>query len=126
MRSAAISAFHGTLPCSPKWICHSVQSRALETGPFASAEALGATEYINPPGGAKLFDRAEFDRRKIRLTIQEPFEFSYDCPGYKFEPSLSVIDALMWNGPASLKAHLDQVKAQSAAKQDQTPQDEHV
>jgi hypothetical protein len=76
-------------------------------------QALGATEYINPPGGAALFDRSEFHKSGIRLTIQEPFEFSYDCPGYEFQPSLSVIDALMWNGPARLKAHLDQVKARS-------------
>ena len=76
-------------------------------------EALGATEYINPPGGAALFDRAAFDRSGIRLTIQEPFEFTYECPGYQFQPSLSVIDALMWNGPVRLKEHLDRVKAQS-------------
>ena len=82
-------------------------------------EALGATEYINPPGGAALFDRAAFDRSGIRLTIQEPFEFTYECPGYQFQPSLSVIDALMWNGPVRLKEHLDRVKAQSAPDRNQ-------
>jgi hypothetical protein len=105
-----------------RWNCSVFSEMNLPLGPVEGpgdwslriCEALGATEYINPPGGEGLFDRAAFERSKIRLTIQEPFEFSYECPGYQFEPSLSVIDALMWNGPARLKEHLDQVKARAA------------
>lgn len=73
--------------------------------------AVGATEYLNPPSGAELFDPAKFTAQGIRLRIQEPFEFSYECPGYQFETNLSVIDALMWNGPDKLKAFLDSRRA---------------
>jgi WbqC-like protein len=69
--------------------------------------ALRAQEYINPPGGKELFDRLQFAAHGIKLTIQTPFEFTYTCPGYTFEPNLSVIDALMWNSPKTIKAHLD-------------------
>jgi hypothetical protein len=74
--------------------------------------ALGAEEYINSLGGAELFDRAQFAAHGIKLTIQPPFEFTYACPGYTFEPNLSVIDALMWNSPKVIKAHLDTQRTQ--------------
>ena len=60
------------------------------------AEALGASEYVNPPGGADLFDREKFAACGIRLTIQEPVAFTYECPGYEFQPGLSIVDVLMW------------------------------
>jgi hypothetical protein len=75
------------------------------------SEAIKADEYLNPPGGEDLFDRAQFAAAGIRLRIQETFEFSYACPGYKFEPNLSVVDALMWNSPETVKAFLDRRRA---------------
>jgi hypothetical protein len=77
------------------------------------AQALGATEYLNPPGGIELFDPAAFVASKIKLTIQMPFEFNYECRGYRFEPALSVIDALMWNSPQDIKAYLESLKDKS-------------
>jgi hypothetical protein len=71
------------------------------------AEALGADEYVNPPGGADLFDRAAFEAAGIRLTIQEPVQFEYPCGQYEFVPGLSAIDVLMWNSPERVKAFLD-------------------
>jgi hypothetical protein len=71
------------------------------------ATKLRASEYLNPPGGAGLYDSERFAARGIKLTIQPPFEFNYPTPGFQFEPGLSVIDALMWNSPAAIKAHLD-------------------
>ena len=71
------------------------------------AIVLGADEFINRPGGANQFDRAKFEAHGIKLTIQPSFEFTYATPGYTFEPGLSVIDALMWNSPEVIKAHLD-------------------
>jgi WbqC-like protein family len=76
------------------------------------AVALGAEEYINRPGGANQFDRAKFEACGIKLTIQPSFEFTYATPGYTFEPDLSVIDALMWNSPEVIKAHLDAQRTQ--------------
>jgi hypothetical protein len=74
------------------------------------SEALGAGEYINPPGGADLFNAEHFAASGVKLTIQEPFEFRYACPGYQFEPALSVVDALMWNDPQTIKSYLDSLK----------------
>lgn len=71
------------------------------------AEALGADEYINPPGGAALFDATAFARSGIKLTIQKPVEFVYACVRYQFVPDLSVIDVMMWNPPEKIKAFLD-------------------
>jgi len=71
------------------------------------ARILGATEYINPPGGAHLFDRDRFEEAGIKLTIQKPVDFVYDCDGYTFEPNLSIIDVMMWNSPDSITRYLE-------------------
>lgn len=71
------------------------------------SEALGAAEYVNPAGGKDLFDPAAFAARGIRLEIQAPLEFAYECPGYRFEPSLSILDVLMWNPPGRVREFLD-------------------
>jgi hypothetical protein len=73
---------------------------------------LGADEFINRPGGAEQFDRAKFEAHGIKLTIQPPFEFTYACPGYTFEPDLAVIDALMWNSPDAINALLHAKRTQ--------------
>jgi hypothetical protein len=70
------------------------------------AEALGASEYRNPPGGADLYDRAKFEAAGITLTIQTPTDFVYACGDYEFQPSLSIVDVLMWNPPEAVCAYL--------------------
>lgn len=70
------------------------------------SEALNASEYINPPGGAELFDRSKFDAAGIRLSIQEPVDFTYECDGYTFEPNLSIVDVLMWNSAHVVRSYL--------------------
>lgn len=77
------------------------------------AEAAGASVYLNPPGGAELYDAERFRQHGIELYLQENFDFRYDCGGYTYIPKLSVLDVLMWVSPATIKAHLDQVKASS-------------
>lgn len=74
------------------------------------AEAVGATEYLNPPGGAALYDAERFARHGIRLCIQENFNFEYECGAYAYIAKLSVLDVLMWVRPAEIKTHLDSVK----------------
>jgi len=93
----------------------------LELGPVEGpgdwalriAEATGATEYINPPGGATLFDPAKFEASGIQLTIQSPVEFTYDCDGYDYEPNLSIIDVMMWNAPDQIGQYLELVRINS-------------
>lgn len=70
--------------------------------------AVGADEYVNPPGGEGLFDRAAFAAHSIRLTIRHPPQMEYTCRGWPFESALSVIDVLMWNSAETVKTFLDQ------------------
>ncbi|MBI4996375.1 MAG: WbqC family protein [Rhodocyclales bacterium] len=70
------------------------------------AAALGADEYVNPPGGEPLFDRAAFAAAGIALTIRQPPCMEYRCRGYGFEPHLSIIDVLMWNRPEEISEFL--------------------
>lgn len=75
------------------------------------AEAAKATEYINPPGGAALYDAQRFSQHGIRLHLQEDFDFAYACPGFGYVQKLSVLDVMMWVSPSSIKAHLDRIKS---------------
>jgi len=71
------------------------------------AEAMGAAEYVNPLGGAELFDRHEFAKRDVALTFRSLPLYEYECKGYEFIPNLSIVDVLMWNRPEAIKAYLD-------------------
>ena len=97
----------------------------LKLGPVAGpsdwalriSETLKIDEYINPPGGLELYDPQAFAASGIKLTIQKPFQFGYECPGYKFEPGLSVIDALMWNSPETIWEHFKSLKSQNTTEE---------
>ena len=86
----------------------------LELGPVEGpgdwalriSQALSASEYINPPGGANLFDPLKFKETGIKLTIQTPIDFIYECGNYTFEPNLSIIDVLIWNSPKTIRSFL--------------------
>lgn len=71
------------------------------------AQAMGAVEYVNPPGGADLYDSDKFAENGIKLRIKRLIDCEYQCGGYTFVPHLSVIDALMWNSPATIKERLN-------------------
>lgn len=66
------------------------------------ASQLGAAVYVNPVGGRSLFDPACFRQRRVALRFLRSGVYEYACPGYKFEPDLSVLDALMWNPPEAV------------------------
>lgn len=63
---------------------------------LAICEALGATEYINAPGGVKLYDRETFREHGIELNFIRPKPFSYEQFGALFCPWLSIVDILMF------------------------------
>lgn len=75
------------------------------------ASALGATGYVNPPGGESLFEKDRFQAEGIKLSIRRFPTFTYSCPGYVFEPDLSVIDVLMWNPIADVRKFLEQQRS---------------
>jgi len=71
------------------------------------SEALGASEYINPPGGVELFDPKKFEELNIKLTIRKFENIKYECGNCEFIPDLSIIDVLMWNPASRIKEYLD-------------------
>jgi hypothetical protein len=74
---------------------------------LATCESLGATEYINLPGGRNLYSRNDFNSKNMTLHFLDP-----ELPSYKqssnseFIENLSVIDALMWIGASNVKQNL--------------------
>jgi len=74
------------------------------------AEALGVTEYVNPPGGARLFDPSKFESLGIKLTIRNLPFMEYTCGNQEFIPGLSIIDVLMWNPPDKVHDYLQKHK----------------
>lgn len=63
---------------------------------------LGASEYVNPIGGEKLFNHDDFGERGIKLSFLESPDFTYECSQYEFVQNLSIIDVLMWNRPEEI------------------------
>lgn len=69
-------------------------------------EQVGAEEYINPISGAALFDEAKFTASGIKLRFLQPDDIVYSRRG-AFEPWLSIIDVLMFNGVNGTRQLLD-------------------
>lgn len=69
---------------------------------------LGASGYLNPIGGRALFDPARYRDHGITLQFLDMAPFSYNTPGYGFEPGLSVLDVMMWNEPQAIAQALRQ------------------
>lgn len=82
---------------------------AKEPGDWALriSDKLGAKEYVNPPGGATIFDSARFDEIGIKLTIRHMPALEYECRDYDYIPNLSIIDVLMWNSLDNVKEYFD-------------------
>jgi hypothetical protein len=71
------------------------------------ADLLGAKEYINPPGGRQIFRPQEWTERNIKLTFTDLVNYQYNSGKYDQVEHLSILDVLMWNEPAHVKAYLD-------------------
>lgn len=77
------------------------------------ASRMGAAKYVNPVGGKTLFDPTKFEALGIALGFLEVDLFEYATPGYTFEPSLSIIDVMMWNSPDRIRNALQSLSAVS-------------
>lgn len=64
---------------------------------LAVCNELGATQYINMPGGKELYDHASFAEQDIQLSFLEPHINSYEQNINEFIPYLSIIDVMMFN-----------------------------
>ena len=71
------------------------------------SKAINATEYINPPGGISLFDKAAFKDAGIGLHFLELHLQRYIQGRRSFKSGLSVIDVLMFNTPDEINHMLD-------------------
>ena len=58
--------------------------------------------YSNAPGGKLLFDSELYRAHGIELEYYDPVPLLYSTPGFAFEQNLSIIDTLMWLGPAGV------------------------
>lgn len=79
------------------------------------AEQIGAAEYINPAAGAELFSREKFSSSNIKLSFLKSQEIVYSQRRV-FEPSLSIIDVLMFNGIEGTKEFLKNYSIESSDK----------
>tara|TARA_Y100001980_G_C14549292_1_gene331080 strand:- start:479 stop:1180 length:702 start_codon:yes stop_codon:yes gene_type:complete len=72
--------------------------------------ALEADVYINPIGGISLYQKVFFQSNHIKLLFLKTDDIKYKQFGEKFEPSLSIIDILMFNKINIVKNYLNQYK----------------
>jgi hypothetical protein len=82
-------------------------ARGPENLALEICRAVGASEYINSPGGVHLYSPERFVEHGVRLTIQTFTTMPYSCGRFQFEPNLSIIDVMMWNSPEQIKHYLD-------------------
>jgi hypothetical protein len=64
---------------------------------LAICKELGATQYINLPGGKALYDSEYFASGGIQLSFIEPKPVTYCQFNGEFVPNLSIIDTMMFN-----------------------------
>lgn len=95
--------FHSELPIDPGTVT------AADEWSLRTSQYLGATEYINPPGGRSFFDHAKYDAGGVDLKFLSINLTPYDQKRPVFEPGLSMVDVMMFNDPATIRTMLDDV-----------------
>lgn len=87
----------------------------------AVAQAVGANEYINRPGGESFLIESEYRARGVKLFFQSYVPMTYTCGRFhSFEPDMSIVDVMMWNSRESIKQYLDTFR-QAALPGRETP-----
>lgn len=85
----------------PKWHISSTLKKDNELRGqekvLAICQELGATHYINLPGGKALYDKDAFASNGMQLALIRPKTVPYRQFGNEFVPHLSIIDVLMFN-----------------------------
>ena len=75
---------------------------------LALCQQQGAAMYINPIGGQELYEAALFDENDIALRFIQSQPVPYQQFAEPFVPHLSIIDVLMFNTVAQVRALLPQ------------------
>lgn len=73
---------------------------------MAICEALGASRYINMPGGKELYNQENFAKKSMQLSFIQPQPVAYNQFGNPFVANLSIIDVLMFNTKDEIRANL--------------------
>lgn len=91
-----------------------VTSRSYENDDLSSQERIldicrreGATTYVNAQGGQALYNTETFRDAGVDLRFIVMRSVPYKQRSIGFTPYLSIVDALMENGPLGIKQHLD-------------------
>ncbi len=74
------------------------------------SKAMGAKEYINPPGGKDFFNKEKYLQNDIELTFLGNNIQQYKQRRETFEPGLSIIDLMMFNDVTSINELIDDTK----------------
>lgn len=72
------------------------------------SKKMGASIYINPPGGKAFFNKEKFDKVGIGLMFLTQKLSPYSTAPFKFVPGLSIIDVMMFNSPKEINKMLDE------------------
>lgn len=78
------------------------------------SSTLKVATYINPPGGREIFETKAFRDKGVELLFLEQELTPYDQRSPGFEPGLSIIDVMMFNEPAAIRAMLAKHKLDKA------------
>jgi len=91
----------GYLGLSPQWYVSSELNKdgnlRGQDKVIAICEKLGATHYINLPGGRDLYNNEDFRRRGLQISFIQSHPSKYQQRGSSFIPNLSIIDVMMFN-----------------------------
>lgn len=85
------------------------QNRVIEI-----VKRLDGDVYINPIGGVNLYRFDDFRRSGITLKFHRMNDVRYRQFGNEFEPSLSIIDVLMFNSTSEVRKQLSNYSLEDA------------
>lgn len=71
------------------------------------SERLNASQYINPYGGAEIFDEKDYEKANIELKFLKSKLEKYVQRRDGFVSGLSIIDVMMWNQIEDIKGMLE-------------------
>ncbi|ELP34389.1 WbqC family protein [Rhodopirellula baltica] len=77
---------------------------------IATCKLLGATKYVNAPGGRELYDKELFQREGLQLYFIQPSVVAYRQFAEPFVPNLSILDVLMFNDKSQCSRLLEAYK----------------
>ena len=112
LATASLRAVADYLPLSTAFVMSSSLTYDRDTKGqekvLAIVQQQGASVYINPPGGAALYESEAFGEESIQLQFIQPHKISYSQFDKPFVPNLSMIDVMMFNSRSQIKQLLQQ------------------